>query len=75
MGEMTRLAKPGWQVAVIDLEGDENAALDVLNHTIELPHDPTHVRSYTASHRRQLFVANGLVVVDFHRLFNLGKKS
>lgn len=41
--EMTRLAKPGGLVAVIDLEGNEDPALDELNHQIEMLHDPTHV--------------------------------
>ncbi|MBD2099952.1 class I SAM-dependent methyltransferase [Leptolyngbya sp. FACHB-261] len=62
MSEMTRLAKPGGYVAVIDMEGDENPALDALNHEIELLHDPTHVRSYTAKHWRELFAASGLEV-------------
>lgn len=62
MTEMTRLAKPGGCVAVIDMEGDENPALDALNHEIEVLHDPTHVRSYTAKHWRELFTANGLAV-------------
>lgn len=62
MSEMTRLAKPGGHVAIIDMEGDENPALDALNHEIEVLHDPTHVRSYTAKHWRKLFVENGLEV-------------
>ena len=62
MAEMTRLAKPGGHVAVIDMEGDENPDLDALNHEIEVLHDPTHVRSYTAEHWRELFTANGLEI-------------
>jgi SAM-dependent methyltransferase len=62
MSEMARLAKPGGYVAIIDMEGDENTALDVLNHEIEVLHDPTHVRSYTAKYWRELFAANGLEV-------------
>ena len=62
MAEMTRLAKPGGYVAIIDMEGDENPALDSLNHEIEMLHDPTHVRSYTAKYWREVFVANGLKV-------------
>ncbi|SMF97829.1 Methyltransferase domain-containing protein [Methylomagnum ishizawai] len=63
MAEMTRLAKPGGHVAVIDMEGDEDPVLDALNHEIEVLHDPTHVRSYTAKHWRALFTAHGLDVV------------
>ena len=63
MAEMTRLTRPGGHVAVIDLEGDENPDLDALNHEIETLHDPTHVRSYTARHWRELFAANGLEIV------------
>jgi ubiquinone/menaquinone biosynthesis C-methylase UbiE len=62
IAEMTRLAKPGGHVAIIDLEGDENPDLDALNHEIEVLHDPTHVRSYTAQHWQELFTANGLKV-------------
>ncbi|MGZ4958563.1 MAG: class I SAM-dependent methyltransferase [Methylomonas sp.] len=62
MTEMTRLAKPGGYVAIIDLEGDQNPALDALNHEIEVLHDPTHVRSYTAKHWQALFAANELKV-------------
>jgi ubiquinone/menaquinone biosynthesis C-methylase UbiE len=60
--EMTRLAKPGGCVAVIDLEGNENPAFDELNHEIEVLHDPSHVRSYTAARWREFFEANGLTV-------------
>jgi SAM-dependent methyltransferase len=62
MSEMTRLAKPGGQVAVIDLEGDEDLSLDALNHEIEILHDPTHGHSYTAKYWRALFAASGLKV-------------
>ncbi|HKJ07932.1 MAG TPA: class I SAM-dependent methyltransferase [Gammaproteobacteria bacterium] len=62
MAEMARLAKPGGYVAVIDMEGDEDPAVDALNHEIEMLHDPTHVRSYTANQWRGLFAAQGLPV-------------
>ena len=60
--EMARLAKPGGCVAVIDLEGDENPALDDLNQKTEVLHDPSHVRSYTAARWREFFETNGLSV-------------
>lgn len=63
LSEMTRLAKLGGYVAIIDMEGDENPDLDALNHEIEVLHDPTHVRSYTAKYWRELFVANELEVL------------
>lgn len=62
MREMTRIAKPNGLVAVIDMEGDENPEIDALNHRIEVLHDPTHVRSYTAARWRELFAACGLTV-------------
>ncbi len=62
MGEMTRLAKPGGHVAIIDMEGNDDPAIDALNHEIEVLHDPTHVRSYTVSHWRELFAVNGLEI-------------
>ena len=49
VAEMARLTKIGGRVAVIDLEGHENAEIDEFNHKLELLHDPTHVRSYTAT--------------------------
>jgi SAM-dependent methyltransferase len=63
MTEMTRLTKPGSQVAIIDMEGDDHPALDALNHDIEVLHDPTHVRSYTVTHWRKLFEERELEVV------------
>lgn len=62
MIEMARLVKAGGYVVIIDMEGDENPTLDALNHEIEVLHDPTHVRSYTAKYWRELFLANGLKV-------------
>lgn len=63
MREMTRVAKTGGYVAVIDMEGDENPELDSLNHDIEVLHDPTHVRSYTVKRWRELWAANRLEVI------------
>jgi ubiquinone/menaquinone biosynthesis C-methylase UbiE len=60
--EMRRLAKPGGQVAVIDLEGDENPVLDELTHKIEALHDASHVRSHTAARWREFFETNDLAV-------------
>ena len=62
VGEMARLAKPGGHVAVIDMEGDPDPALDALNHHIEVLHDPTHVRSHTAARWQEMFAASGLLV-------------
>ena len=61
--EMARLARPGGHVAVIDLEGAADPAIDALNHDIEVLHDPTHVRSHTAARWREFFAAGGLEVV------------
>ena len=62
MSEMTRLAKRGGHVAVIDMEGDEDPHIDALNHDIEVLHDPTHVRSYTVGQWRAFFEANDLEI-------------
>ena len=63
--EMARAAKPGGRVAVIDLEGYEDPKLDDLNHELEVLHDPSHVRSYSASRWRDFFDAAGLVIGTF----------
>jgi ubiquinone/menaquinone biosynthesis C-methylase UbiE len=62
VGEMARLAKPGGCVAVIDLEGHAQPALDELNHELEVLHDSSHVRSYTAARWRAFFETHGLLV-------------
>lgn len=60
--EMARLAKHGGCMAVIDLEGNEDPVLDALNHEIEVLHDPTHVRSYSAPSWRQYFEKAALTI-------------
>jgi SAM-dependent methyltransferase len=62
VNEMARLAKPGGFVAVIDLVGHDDPAIDALNHRIELLHDPTHVRSYRAVDWRAFLERAGLVI-------------
>ena len=64
MSEMGRLAKPGGHVAVIDMEGRRGpGARRTSTTSLEVLHDPTHVRSYPARHWRELFAANGLEVL------------
>lgn len=65
--EMARLAKPGGSVSVIDLEGSENLILDELNHAIEVLHDSSHVRSYTAARWQEFFETNGLAIQALER--------
>ena len=62
VAEMARLTKIGGRVAIIDLEGHENADIDEFNHELEILHDPTHVRSYTAARWRSVFESSGLKV-------------
>jgi hypothetical protein len=59
---MARVARPGGRVAVIDLEGNEDPCLDDLNHELEVLHDSSHVRSYTAALWRALFETSGLAI-------------
>jgi ubiquinone/menaquinone biosynthesis C-methylase UbiE len=60
--EMARVTRIDGRVAVIDLEGNENEAYDEFNHRLEMLHDPTHVRSYTATRWRDIFEKAGLVI-------------
>lgn len=62
VGEMARLAKPGGYVAAIDLEGNGNPECDAFNHQLEVLHDPSHARSYTAAGWRKFFETNGLAI-------------
>jgi len=62
VSEMARLAKPGGFVAVIDLVGHDDPAIDAFNHRIELLHDPTHVRSYRAGDWHEFFERAGLAI-------------
>ncbi len=60
--EMARVTRAGGRVAVIDLEGHENEAYNAFYHRLEVLHDPTHVRSYTAARWRGIFEQAGLIV-------------
>ncbi len=40
INEMARIVKPHGYVAVIDLQGEENAEADAFNHQLEVLHDP-----------------------------------
>ena len=62
VSEMTRVAKLGGVVAVIDLEGDPDPGIDDFNHALEVLHDPTHFRSHTAEAWRSFFEGAGLTV-------------
>ena len=67
VNEMARVAKPGGAVAIIDLEGDSDPISDEFNHRLEVLHDPTHVRSYTAAKWVSLFKGAGLSVEKVER--------
>jgi ubiquinone/menaquinone biosynthesis C-methylase UbiE len=62
--EMARLVKPEGLVVVIDLEGAADPVHDELNHQLEVLHDPTHVRSYTAREWSELFTGLKIVVLE-----------
>jgi ubiquinone/menaquinone biosynthesis C-methylase UbiE len=62
VGEMARIAKRNGRVAVIDLAGHDDPAIDAFNHTLEVLHDPTHGRSLRAGEWRALFEDAGLAV-------------
>lgn len=66
VNEMARIAKPDGHVVVIDLAGYEDLAIDAFNHQIEVLHDPTHQRSYTASEWQEFFSQAGLIINELH---------
>jgi ubiquinone/menaquinone biosynthesis C-methylase UbiE len=63
--EMSRILRIGGLLAIIDLEGSENPELDEFNHRLEVLHDPTHVRSYTADVWRKVIEQLGFMVIVF----------
>lgn len=70
--EMARIMKKGGHVAVIDLEGHPDPAIDAFNHCLEVLHDPTHGRSYTATRWKELFENAGLRILTLEN--NLSEK-
>ncbi|MBG9747804.1 hypothetical protein ABD81_16335 [Bacillus thuringiensis] len=62
--EMSRITKPGGHVIVIDLAGYENNEINQFNHRLEVLHDPTHVKSYSAKEWVRFFKAGELHVVE-----------
>jgi ubiquinone/menaquinone biosynthesis C-methylase UbiE len=67
VNEMSRVARRGGVVAVIDLEGDPDSTVDDFNHELEVLHDPTHFRSHTAAAWRIFFETAGLTVETLER--------
>jgi len=59
---MTRMTKKGGIVGIIDLQGCENARCDTILHVLEMLHDPTHVRAYTASQWHEILSNSGLKI-------------
>ena len=63
--EMKRILKVGGLLAIIDLEGSDDPILDDFNHRLEVLHDPTHVRSYTARTWQTVIAQMGCRIVAF----------
>jgi ubiquinone/menaquinone biosynthesis C-methylase UbiE len=63
--EMGRILKVGGLLSIIDLEGNDDPTLDDFNHRLEVLHDPTHVRSYTARSWRAVVEQIGFRIVAF----------
>ena len=62
IAQMTRVTKKGGIVGIIDLQGCENARCDTILHVLEMLHDPTHVRAYTASQWHEILSNSGLKI-------------
>jgi hypothetical protein len=63
LGEFYRITKPAGLIGIIDLQGNETPRFDRLLHVLEMLHDPTHVRSYTANYWRGLIQNGGCEIV------------
>ena len=60
--EMTRVAKSGGKVVLVDNYGPEDDALDTLFQHIEKTRDPSHVRGYRLSIWRKFLQNVGLTI-------------
>lgn len=60
--EMTRVAKVGARLVIVDSVSPETAALDVLWNRMEKLRDPSHVRNYRPSEWRVLVESTGLTI-------------
>jgi SAM-dependent methyltransferase len=61
--EMKRVLKNRGLLAIIDIVGNDDPIVDELNHRLELLHDPTHVRSHTATAWREVVEGIGLRII------------
>lgn len=67
LAAMHRVLKPGGQLLVIDVLGDEDPLVDTHLQAIELLRDPSHVRDRSAREWRGTLAAAGFVIEDVAR--------
>ncbi|WP_085317933.1 class I SAM-dependent methyltransferase [Derxia lacustris] len=70
LAEIRRVLVPGGQLALIDVLGHEEAAIDMHLQAVELLRDRSHVRNRNPSEWRALLAAAGLIV-EAHEAWRL----
>jgi SAM-dependent methyltransferase len=63
VAELARVTRPGGQVLVVDQLAPHDAAAAAVLHEFETVRDPSHARVLTDVELRELFAANGLVLL------------
>jgi SAM-dependent methyltransferase len=63
VAELARVTRPGGRVLVVDQLAPDDATAAAVLHEFETVRDPSHTRLLTDGELRELFAANGLVLI------------
>jgi len=67
MAEMRRVLRPGGHILAIDVEAPPNPLVDTHFQTLELLHDPSHVRDRSEAEWRRHFQEAGFEILEYSR--------